>query len=238
LFAAAPARVAPTARPGEGGYEGEDEGPGRSRRSRRAATLLGVSAAVVAVVAAAGYASGLFSYESPARDGAAPEARASIPDARSSVTASASSPPTAVPPPVSSPPTAPAGAAPPLGAGPSLSPSVSATADSASPSRPGAGFGQSPDPTPPAQTTTTAPAPTTAPPATTLRRGDQGPQVTELQQRLAQAHIYTGSADGFYDQHVESSVGAYQWYHHITADDRGVYGPATRASLESETSRP
>ncbi|MFF8590337.1 peptidoglycan-binding protein [Streptomyces sp. NPDC015220] len=68
-----------------------------------------------------------------------------------------------------------------------------------------------------------------------MRRGDRGPQVADLQSRLARLYLYTGPVDGDYDQQVEDSVRVYQWSRGTTADGLGVYGPATRASLESET---
>jgi peptidoglycan hydrolase-like protein with peptidoglycan-binding domain len=75
-------------------------------------------------------------------------------------------------------------------------------------------------------------------PAQTLRRGDQGPEVTELQLRLRQLSLYTGRADGTYSGQVEDAVRRYQWARGITDDKSGVYGAATRASLEGETRTP
>jgi len=63
--------------------------------------------------------------------------------------------------------------------------------------------------------------------------------VTELQLRLGQLRMYnTRRADGHFDRHLEDAVRWYQWARGITGDDPGVYGPATRASLEAETSQP
>jgi peptidoglycan hydrolase-like protein with peptidoglycan-binding domain len=72
----------------------------------------------------------------------------------------------------------------------------------------------------------------------TLRRGDSGAEVTELQLRLSQLRMYMHRADGQFDRHLEDAVRWYQWARGITSDDSGVYGPATRASLEAETSQP
>ncbi|MFD3926309.1 peptidoglycan-binding protein [Streptomyces sp. NPDC058614] len=201
--------------------------PGRLRR----VVLLGVAGAVVTVVAAAGFASGLFSYDTPSRDGALPDAvRASVPEASPSTSASAS-------PSASTSSSPPAQAAPPPSAPPSRSPSRSATVSST----------PSPSVTP-SQTPTTERA-TGSAEATgdesddelqteTLRRGDEGPEVTELQLRLTQLALYVGNADGDYDNQVEESVRRYQWARGITADDLGVYGGATRTSLEAETTEP
>jgi peptidoglycan hydrolase-like protein with peptidoglycan-binding domain len=72
----------------------------------------------------------------------------------------------------------------------------------------------------------------------TLQRGDSGAEVTELQLRLSQLRMYMRNADGQFDRHLEDAVRWYQWARGITSDDSGVYGPATRASLEAETSQP
>ncbi|WP_223731549.1 peptidoglycan-binding domain-containing protein, partial [Streptomyces purpurogeneiscleroticus] len=65
-----------------------------------------------------------------------------------------------------------------------------------------------------------------------LSEGASGPEVVELQRRLAQLALYTGAADGRYDAGVAASVARYQRTYGETADPYGVYGPATRASLE------
>jgi peptidoglycan hydrolase-like protein with peptidoglycan-binding domain len=70
--------------------------------------------------------------------------------------------------------------------------------------------------------------------AGSLRFGDSGSQVVALQQRLSSLYLYHGSADGHYDQGVESSVRIYQMYRHINGDPPGVYGPNTRQALEAE----
>lgn len=71
-----------------------------------------------------------------------------------------------------------------------------------------------------------------------LGLGDQGPEVVELQLRLQQVGVYDGEADGDFDQQVQSAVRTYQVTRFVLQDDSGVYGRATRASLESETSEP
>jgi len=69
-----------------------------------------------------------------------------------------------------------------------------------------------------------------------LRQGDRGPEVTELQLRLRQLNLYNGPANGNYGWRVARGVGTYQAARGVTQDEPGVYGPATRAMLESETS--
>ncbi|MEV5846844.1 peptidoglycan-binding domain-containing protein [Streptomyces sp. NPDC051985] len=71
-----------------------------------------------------------------------------------------------------------------------------------------------------------------------LRPGDSGAEVTELQLRLAQLNLYSGKATGHYDQKTEDAVRTYQLARGILTDESGVYGTATRASLESETTEP
>ncbi|MFJ2647195.1 peptidoglycan-binding protein [Streptomyces sp. NPDC087420] len=79
---------------------------------------------------------------------------------------------------------------------------------------------------------------TSAPPAAltggALRLGDSGPEVVDLQQRLAGIRLYQGAPDGRFDQRVQVAVAAYQIYRKIGGDPRGVYGPDTRRSLEAE----
>ncbi|WP_328871046.1 peptidoglycan-binding protein [Streptomyces sp. NBC_00287] len=198
----------------------------RARGRRGKVLLLGAAGAVVAVVAAAGMASGLFSYESPTRDTALPEAvRASVPDP---------TPSEPKPAPESKSPT-------PASASPTPSPTKSETpspsASSASPTPSG-----TPTPT---QTSTPARA-SDAPPAETtpdpdppiLRRGDKGAEVTELQLRLHQLYLYNGDINGNFNEQVENALKNYQWSRGVGVDNLGVYDTETRASLESETSEP
>ncbi|MER7978566.1 peptidoglycan-binding domain-containing protein [Streptomyces sp. NPDC095817] len=204
--------------------------PGRRRRNG----ILAAAGVVVTMVAAAGFAGGLLSYDTPARDGALPEdVRASVPDVSpkaASVAPSASTSPTV---------SAPAAPASSLSASPS--PSASEASTSASPS-PSASSSSSSAP-PSATATATGSAADTGGqqglgPAPTLQRGDDGPEVTELQLRMRQLRMYMGDADGHFDRHLEDAVRWYQWARGITSDPSGVYGAATRASLESETSQP
>ncbi|MFF4355488.1 peptidoglycan-binding domain-containing protein [Streptomyces sp. NPDC001604] len=205
----------------------EDDAAGGGRRRRRM-VLLGVGGAVVAVMTAAGMASGLFSYEAPTRDTALPDdVRASVPDVSPS--------PEPASPSHSASPVRPAPPAPVVSASPSPSPSPSATSASPSPSR-----SPRPAPTAPTATASGSIGPTDsrqkAPPV--LRRGSEGPEVVELELRLKQLGLYTGPPTGHYDEGVEDAVGRYQWARGITEDELGVYGAATRARLESETTQP
>lgn len=215
----------------------EAGGPGARRPGRRRRNLLVAAAgACVAVVAAAGYASGLFSYESPSRDTALPDdIRASVPDAPSS--SAASTPPqgsaSAAPPAPAAPPPSPS-----RSGSPSASPSPSAPSTSASPS-------QSPSPSAP-QPSGSATGPEQAPPdngrqkagPTVLRLGDRGSEVTELQLRLSQLHLYNDNADGTFDDRVAEAVRTYQWSRGVQTDELGVYDRQTREKLESETRKP
>ncbi|WP_329329003.1 peptidoglycan-binding protein [Streptomyces luteogriseus] len=214
----------------------EGDGPGRRRSRRRSTLLIAAAGACVAVVAVAGYASGLFSYESPSRDTALPDdIRASVPDAPSS--SAASTPPqgsTSAAPPA---PAAPLPSASRSGS-PSASPSPSAPSASASPS-------QSPSPSAP-QPSASATGPEQAPPdngrqkagPTVLRLGDRGQEVTELQLRLRQLYLYDDDADGSFDDRLADAVRTYQWSRGVQSENLGVYDRTTREKLESETREP
>lgn len=203
----------------------------RPRRPRPRTVLLAAAGAVVTVVAAAGFASGLFAYESPSRDEAAPrDVRPAVPDA---TTTPASASPSKTAEPVRPP------AAPPSrksSASPSASPSPSGPSTSPSPS-----LSASPTATPSASAATDPAAGSdaareAAPPV--LRRGSEGPEVVELQLRLTQLGLYTRKANGQYDETVEDAVSRYQWARGIQPPEYGVYDLATRNRLESETTEP
>ncbi|GAA2123388.1 peptidoglycan-binding domain-containing protein [Streptomyces synnematoformans] len=78
-----------------------------------------------------------------------------------------------------------------------------------------------------------------ADPPPTLREGDSGPEVVELQKRLDEAG-YRGLPDpeGDYGFFTSQKVGRFQQDNDIEDDERGVYGPATRRALESMTKEP
>jgi peptidoglycan hydrolase-like protein with peptidoglycan-binding domain len=71
-----------------------------------------------------------------------------------------------------------------------------------------------------------------------LRLGDRGPEVTGLQQRLRQLNLYGDQITGVFTRPVEDAVRNYQLARGVRGDTLGVYGPATRKSLEAETSEP
>ncbi|KUN99447.1 peptidoglycan-binding domain-containing protein [Streptomyces resistomycificus] len=211
---------------------GDDEGP--SRRRRRS-VLLGVAGAVVSVVAVAGIASGVFSYESPSREGAPQDVRAAVPDTSTSAASVAPSTPASSAPPTSASPS------PTADDSPSPSPSPSASASNASPS--------------PSRSAEATQAPTSTGAAGSaadageaseddrrvgpvLRRGDQGPEVTELQQRLHELYLYAEAIDGDFSGKVEDALRNYQWSRNVGTDNLGVYDETTRTKLESETTEP
>ncbi|MFE9496607.1 peptidoglycan-binding protein [Streptomyces collinus] len=111
------------------------------------------------------------------------------------------------------------------------------------PARQEAGAAVRPSPTATGHPAT--PAPATPAPATaatsdpdgagTLRQGDTGPEVTELQQRLLRVpDVYRdGSADGTYDAALTAAVARFQLWYGISGDETGVYGDDTRRALES-----
>ncbi|MCL6286862.1 peptidoglycan-binding domain-containing protein [Streptomyces sp. 43Y-GA-1] len=203
-------------------------------RRRRPFGALAVGAAVAAVVGTAAFAGGLFDGDD-SRDEALPEATTSVPDTEGEPAASVAPSPSA-------------------SAAPSRTPSASAT-PSASPSASAAPTrSQEPTPTATASASPTASAPATpdggggassappaeAPPAElagpSLRPGDRGPEVAELQNRLMEVWLYSGPSDANYNGRVENAVAVYQSYKAIQGDPAGVYGPNTRRALEAETS--
>ncbi|MEH0576350.1 peptidoglycan-binding protein [Streptomyces sp. B21-108] len=202
-----------------GGSEARPDTSDGPRPNRRRLHLLALAGALAAAVTAAGLAAVLL-YKAPERDGSSAEGvRVPVPE----VTSEAASP-----------------------ARPS-----SAQASRTQPSSPTASGSPSPaSPTPEAPTRSAVPpsAPSTgtasaSPSATVstplvLRLGDSGPQVVELQLRLRQIGYYGGEADGEYGRQVESSVRTYQLTRAVLKDESGVYGAATRASLEAETDKP
>ncbi|MFK0150852.1 peptidoglycan-binding protein [Streptomyces sp. NPDC090493] len=111
-----------------------------------------------------------------------------------------------------------------------LLPGREGTAEAAQPSEPAS---TAPASTPPASDTSTDPDG-----AGTLRQGDTGPDVVELEQRLLRIpDVYRdGSTGGTYDAALTAAVERFQVWYGISGDERGVYGDDTRRALESRTS--
>lgn len=106
-----------------------------------------------------------------------------------------------------------------------------------------------PQPTPQPAAPAVRPSPASPPPATQappaaaeeapspeitlpiLRRGDRGPAVTQLQERLKATNFYQGEVDGIFGEGTEAAVEAAQKDAGLTAD--GIVGPATWQALLS-----
>jgi Putative peptidoglycan binding domain len=89
------------------------------------------------------------------------------------------------------------------------------------------------------QTTTTAPATTpagTSGPTTTLKPGDNGSEVTTLQQALNHLGYSVGTVDGVYGPSTQAAVAKFQTASNLTSD--GIFGPATLAAFTSALQGP
>lgn len=76
-------------------------------------------------------------------------------------------------------------------------------------------------------------------PPPTLRQGDSGPEVVEMQKRLIEAGFdFLVNTEGNFDYFTTRAVRDFQRDHDVEGDDRGVYGPATRRALEAITKEP
>ncbi|PCG87674.1 peptidoglycan-binding protein [Streptomyces sp. WZ.A104] len=202
-------------------------------RRRRPFAALAVGAAVASVIGTAAFAGGLFGGDG-SQDEALPEATTSAPDTGGGPAASAAPSPSASATPSR---TASPSPAPPPSPSASASPTRSEepTPTATAPATPTAGT-----PSAPATGSATPGPPSAAPPADlagpSLRRGDRGPEVAELQKRLMEVWLYGGPPDAHYSDRVENAVTVYQSYKPIQGDPAGVYGPNTRRALEAETS--
>ncbi|WP_328492309.1 peptidoglycan-binding protein [Streptomyces sp. NBC_00414] len=96
---------------------------------------------------------------------------------------------------------------------------------------------------PPAAASSAPPASVPAPPGAdpdgpgTLREGDRGPAVSDLQERLLRIpDVYEqGAPSGVYDATLTAAVARFQLWYGIRGDETGVYGNDTRTDLESRT---
>jgi hypothetical protein len=94
-----------------------------------------------------------------------------------------------------------------------------------------------PTPTPPPPTPSPTPTPTPEPaePAEPqlLERGDEGPAVLAVQQRLRDLGYWVGPVDGSFGLLTQQAVMAFQGWEEIARD--GVVGPQTQAALADAT---
>ncbi|MET7364461.1 peptidoglycan-binding domain-containing protein [Streptomyces sp. NPDC005566] len=203
-------------------YAGSGPEPVQPRR-RRPFAVLAAGAAVAAVVGTAAFAGGLFDRDD-SREEALPEVATSVPDA-SGPAGSVSESPSASP-----------SATPSRSASASASSSPSASASKSPSASPSATASRTPSPS---ATPTRSVDETSAPPAQiagpTLRRGDEGAEVAELQRRLQEIWIYREPDDGEYSERVERAVREFQTWVSVRNDPPGVYGPETRRALEAQT---
>ncbi|MEU9201457.1 peptidoglycan-binding protein [Streptomyces sp. NPDC048332] len=210
--------------------------PVQPRRRRPFAALV-AGAAVVTVVGTAAFVGGLFNGDRDHEadlDQALPSTVTSLPEETVEPSAPASA--SASPSPsrtTSGPPSASASAT------RSASPSATASASS-SVSAPASASGPAAASSPAATAGSSDPA-EVAPPAQpqggpTLRIGDSGPEVVELQRRLQEVWALTDdSLSNDYTERVEKAVHDFQIWWNVQGDPDGVYGPHTRRRLESAT---
>ncbi|MGW0933780.1 peptidoglycan-binding domain-containing protein [Streptomyces sp. NPDC002666] len=213
--------------------------PVQPRRRRPFAALV-AGAAVVTVVGTAAFVGGLFNGDRDHEadlDRALPSTVTSLPaesvepSAPESASASPSPSRTASGSPSPSASESASGAA-----SPSPSPSASAsTSASASASRSSAAE-ESPAATASSSNPAAVAPPTQEQGGPTLRRGDHGPEVAELQQRLQAVGMFRGQpVDADYTDRLESAVRDFQKWWAVDGDPAGVYGPHTRQKLEQYT---
>ena len=88
-------------------------------------------------------------------------------------------------------------------------------------------------PTPAIEVTPT-PAPTAQASYTTLRKGDEGPEVVTLQQALAELGYLSGAADGNFGTGTQTAVKKFQTDQGLEAD--GIAGKKTLEALYTKSS--
>ena len=76
---------------------------------------------------------------------------------------------------------------------------------------------------------TPTPAPTVAPPTGTLRQGDSGSEVKQVQQRLAELGFFSATVDGKYGDAMVKAIKAFQGKNGLAQD--GVFGAKTRTIM-------
>lgn len=194
------------------------------RRSHKSHKGFMVVAAAVTVAGTAAFAGGLFSGDD--------EREKALPDRGTSAPTVSALPDTPTSSPSGSASASADASASPSGTASAGQSSANTSADSSAPANPSA-----PPPSTAQATGSVSEAPQ-APGSGTLRSGDSGPEVVELQQRLAEVLLYVGPMDGQYGQSVEDAVRSYQDSRNVKGDPKGVYGPKTRRALEAETSEP
>ena len=86
----------------------------------------------------------------------------------------------------------------------------------------------------PAIVVTATPAPAAAPTYSTLRKGDEGPEVVTLQQALAELGYLSGAADGNFGTGTQTAVKKFQADQGLEAD--GIAGKKTLEALYAKSS--
>ncbi|MFE4366846.1 peptidoglycan-binding protein [Streptomyces sp. NPDC056835] len=208
----------PPGPPPEAG-DGEDH-PAPPPVRRKPYRAVAIGAAAVAVIGTVAFAGKVLSQDAGDVRARPDQAHTWLP----SMSPRDTSPPAVTPTPTPS--ATPPAAAPPPPPAPTPTPSASASRT--------AGV-TTPPPSAPETMTEPSREPDSAPAGDSLGPGDSGPEVMELQWRLAEIRLFRGSPDGRYDDRVAGAVGLYQSYKQIDGDPRGVYGPRTRRALEADT---
>ncbi|MFF3429665.1 peptidoglycan-binding protein [Streptomyces sp. NPDC002602] len=119
---------------------------------------------------------------------------------------------------------------------PATAPSIAPSAPTAGTTAPSSATSNGPLPDDGPGTTPPSSAPVTPVGGPTLRRHDTGPEVVDLQRRLARIGSWDTPQRGRYDRRLQDEVAHFQARHGVHGDPSGVYGPATRRLLEFLTS--